>query len=166
MLLGAHMSIAGGVYNAVLDGEKAGCDVIQIFTKQSNQWKAKTLTDEDISRFLDEQKRTGVKAVCAHTSYLINLGSPDDALYEKSIEAFKIEMERCDALKIPQLVMHPGSHVGSGEEAGLKRIGDAFKMPSIVSLTRCPTGKLRSVSRPRPVRGPIWVTNSSNWLRS
>jgi len=126
MLLGAHMSIAGGVYNAVLDGEKAGCDVIQIFTKQSNQWKAKTLTDEDISRFLDEQKRTGVKAVCAHTSYLINLGSPDDALYEKSIEAFKIEMERCDALKIPQLVMHPGSHVGSGEEAGLKRIGDAF----------------------------------------
>jgi len=126
MLLGAHMSIAGGVYNAVLDGEKAGCDVVQIFTKQSNQWKAKELTDEDVARFIDEQKRSGVKVVCAHTSYLINLGSPDDELYRKSIEAFKIEMERCDILKIPQLVMHPGSHVGSGEDAGLKRIADAF----------------------------------------
>jgi len=126
MLLGAHMSIAGGVYNAVLDGEKAGCDVIQIFTKQPNQWKAKVLTDDEIARFFEEQKRTGVITVCAHTSYLINLGSPDDELYQKSIDAFKIEMERCEVLKIPQLVMHPGSHVGSGEEAGLKRIAAAF----------------------------------------
>ncbi|MEW5924426.1 MAG: deoxyribonuclease IV [Candidatus Zixiibacteriota bacterium] len=126
MLLGAHMSIAGGIFNAVLDGEKAGCDVIQIFTKQSNQWKAKPLTDEEITRFFDEQKRSKVKVVCAHTSYLINLGSPDDELYQKSIEAFRIEMERCDVLKIPHLVMHPGSHVGSGEEAGLRRIADAF----------------------------------------
>lgn len=126
MLLGAHMSIAGGVFNAVLDGEKAGCEVVQIFTKQSNQWKAKPLTDDEITRFFDEQKRSRVKVVCAHTSYLINLGSPDDDLYRKSIDAFKIEMERCDVLKIPQLVMHPGSHVGSGEETGLRRIADAF----------------------------------------
>lgn len=126
MLLGAHMSIAGGIYNAVLDGEKAGCAVIQIFTKQSNQWKAKTLTDDEIARFFDEQKRSGVRTACAHTSYLINLGSPDEELYLKSIDAFRIEMERCEVLKIPQLVMHPGSHVGSGEEAGLKRIADAF----------------------------------------
>ena len=126
MFLGAHMSIAGGVFNAVLDGEKAGCEVVQIFTKQSNQWKAKPLTDDEITRFFDEQKRSRVKVVCAHTSYLINLGSPDDDLYRKSIEAFKIEMERCDVLKIPQLVMHPGSHVGSGEETGLRRIADAF----------------------------------------
>ena len=126
MFLGAHMSIAGGVFNAVLDGEKAGCEVVQIFTKQSNQWKAKLLTNDEITRFFDEQKRSRVKVVCAHTSYLINLGSPDDDLYRKSIEAFKIEMERCDVLKIPQLVMHPGSHVGSGEETGLRRIADAF----------------------------------------
>lgn len=125
MLLGAHMSIAGGAFNALLDGQKATCDTIQIFTKQSNQWKAKPLTDEEIERFFAEQKNTGVAVACAHDSYLINLGSPDDELYEKSAEAFKIELERCEVLKIPQLVMHPGSHVGSGEDAGLKRIAAA-----------------------------------------
>jgi deoxyribonuclease-4 len=126
MKLGAHMSVAGGVYNAVTAGEKATCDVIQIFTKQSNQWRAKDLTDEEIEKFFAEQKRTGVKVACAHDSYLINLASPDEALFEKSKEAFKIELERCDMLKIPHLVMHPGSHVGSGEEVGLKRIAAAF----------------------------------------
>ena len=126
MLLGAHMSIAGGVYNAVIAGKKATCDAIQIFTKQSNQWRAKELTDEEIERFFKEQKETGVKVVCAHDSYLINLGSPDDALYEKSMDAFKIELERCGTLRIPHLVMHPGSHVGSGEEVGLSRIAQAI----------------------------------------
>lgn len=120
------MSIAGGVYNAVIHGRNATCDVIQIFTKQSNQWKAKELTNEEIKRFFAEQKESGVKVVCAHDSYLINLGSPDDALYKKSMESFKIEIERCDILKIRQLVMHPGSHVGSGEEAGLRRIAEAL----------------------------------------
>lgn len=128
MPLGAHMSIAGGVFNAVLAGERATCDVIQIFTKQSNQWRAKPLTDEEIERFFDEQKRTGVKVACAHDSYLINLASPDDLLYKKSMESFKIELERCGTLKILYLVMHPGSHVGSGEETGLRRIADAFNL--------------------------------------
>ncbi len=122
MLLGAHMSISGGVFNAVLDGQKATCDTIQIFTKSSNQWRAKPLTDEEISRFFEEQRKTGVSVACAHDSYLINLGSPDSELYHKSVDAFQIELERCHTLKVPCLVMHPGSHVGSGEEAGLGRI--------------------------------------------
>ncbi|MCP4705083.1 MAG: deoxyribonuclease IV, partial [candidate division Zixibacteria bacterium] len=126
MPLGSHMSIAGGAYNAPSHGQKATCDVIQIFTKSSNQWKAKELTDEDVQKFFDAQKETGIKAICAHDSYLINLASPDDALYQKSYNAFKIELERCHLLKIPYLVMHPGSHVGSGEEAGLKRIAESF----------------------------------------
>ena len=126
MLLGAHMSIAGGVFNAPIAGKKATCDTVQIFTKSSNQWKAKPLTDEEIARFFEEQKNTGVTVACAHDSYLINLGSPDKELYKKSSEAFEIEYERCDMLKIPSLVMHPGSHLGDGEEAGLKRIADAF----------------------------------------
>jgi deoxyribonuclease IV len=126
MLLGAHMSIAGGVYNAVIAGKKATCDVIQIFTKQSNQWRAKELTDEEIERFFVEQKETGVGVACAHSSYLINLASPDDALFAKSSDSFKIELERCDLLKIDQLVLHPGSHVGSGEETGLNRIAEAI----------------------------------------
>lgn len=126
MPLGAHMSISGGVFNAVLDGKKATCDTVQIFTKSSNQWRAKTLGDEEISRFLGEQQKTGVSVSCAHDSYLINLGSPDKELFKKSIEAFQIELERCQTLKVPCLVMHPGSHVGSGEEVGLKRIAQAF----------------------------------------
>lgn len=120
------MSIAGGVYNAVLHGRRAGCDVVQIFTKQSNQWRAKPLTGDEIEQFFQEQKGTGVKVACAHDSYLINLASPDDSLYKKSMDSFKLELERCDVLRIPYLVMHPGSHVGSGEDAGLKRIAEAF----------------------------------------
>ncbi len=126
MLLGAHMSIAGGVYNAPLHGEKATCDVVQIFTKNNNQWRAKTLSDGEVERFFEEQKKTGVKVVCAHDSYLINLASPDETIFDKSFEAFKIELERCEVLKVPNLVMHPGSHVGSGEEAGINRIAGAF----------------------------------------
>ena len=126
MPLGSHMSIAGGVFNAPVLGQKATCDVIQVFTKSSNQWKAKPLTDEDIKKFFDAQKETGVRAVCAHDSYLINLASPDKELHQKSYDAFKIELERCHILKIPYLVMHPGSHVGSGEESGLKKMAESF----------------------------------------
>lgn len=126
MPLGAHMSIAGGIFNAPGLGQKATCDVIQLFTKSSNQWKAKTLTEEDIQKFFAIQKETGVKAICAHDSYLINLASPDETLHQKSYDAFKIELERCHLLQIPYLVMHPGSHVGSGETAGLKKIAESF----------------------------------------
>ncbi|MEE9443334.1 MAG: deoxyribonuclease IV [candidate division Zixibacteria bacterium] len=125
-ILGAHMSIAGGVFNAPHHGLEATCDAIQIFTKSSNQWKAKPLTDDDIEKFYEAQQETGVKVVCAHDSYLINLASPDDTLFEKSSNGFAEEMKRCDMLGIENLVMHPGSHVGSGEEVGLKRIADAF----------------------------------------
>lgn len=125
-ILGAHMSIAGGVFNAPHRGLEASCNAIQIFTKSSNQWKAKPLTDDDIEKFLEAQKETGVKVVCAHDSYLINLASPNDTLFDKSSNGFAKEMKRCDMLGIENIVMHPGSHVGSGEEAGIKRIADAF----------------------------------------
>ncbi len=126
MPLGAHVSIAGGVFNAPHNGKEATCEVIQIFTKSANQWKSKRLSDKE-ARMLDEaQEETGVEVVCAHDSYLINLASPDDALFMKSYNAFLEEMQRCDFLNIPNLVMHPGSHVGSGEEAGLKKMGEAF----------------------------------------
>jgi deoxyribonuclease-4 len=120
------MSIAGGVFNAFLDGEEVGCTTIQIFTKSSNQWRAKELTDEELEKYHSEQKRTGIKPVVAHDSYLINLGSPDAALVEKSRQAFLVEMERCEKMKIPFLVTHPGSHLGQGEEWGLKRIAESL----------------------------------------
>jgi deoxyribonuclease-4 len=126
MLLGAHMSIAGGVFNAFAQGEEFGCTTIQIFTKSSNQWRAKELSDEEVEKYHSEQKRTGIDPVIAHDSYLINLGSPDKALIKKSREAFLVEMQRCETLKIPYLVTHPGSHLGKGEEWGIKRIAESL----------------------------------------
>ncbi len=126
MQFGAHVSIKDGVYNAPYNGRAASCDVVQIFTKSSNQWRAKPLTDDDVEKFIAAQDQTGVAVVCAHDSYLINLASPKSDLFEKSYAAFVEEMIRCDCLVIPNLVMHPGSHVGEGEEAGLKRIIEAF----------------------------------------
>jgi len=125
--LGAHMSIAGGVFNAPYHGQKATCEVIQIFTKSNNQWQAKPLSGDDIEKYKAACEDTGIAVACAHDSYLINLASPDDALFEKSCRAFVEEMRRCDLLDIPNLVMHPGSHVGSGEAAGLARITGAFR---------------------------------------
>ena len=126
MLIGAHMSIAGGAFNAFAQGEDAGCTTIQIFTKSSNQWKAKELSDEEIEKYHAEQKRTMLKPVIAHDSYLINLGSPDVALLNKSREAFLVEMKRCEKFRIPYLVTHPGSHLGKGEEWGITKIAESI----------------------------------------
>jgi deoxyribonuclease-4 len=125
-LLGAHMSIAGGVFNAFLHGREVGCGTIQIFVKSTNQWKAKPLADEEVEKYHQLQKETGINPVVAHDSYLINVASQDRALYAKSREALKIELERCQRLKIPFLVMHPGSHVGAGEKIGLATIAKAL----------------------------------------
>ncbi|MEW5807581.1 MAG: deoxyribonuclease IV [Acidobacteriota bacterium] len=126
MLLGAHMSIAGGVDKSIPLGKKIGCDTIQIFTKSSNQWEAKPLAKEEIENFKRNRKEMGIDLVVAHDAYLINLGSPDDLLWKRSIDAFVMEMNRCEQLEIPFLITHPGSHMGAGEEAGLMRIAEAI----------------------------------------
>jgi deoxyribonuclease-4 len=125
-LIGAHMSIAGGLFNAVLLAEKAGCRCVQLFVKSSNQWRAKPLTEEEITQFKQERERTGIGPAVAHSSYLINIGSPDDALYEKSREALMVEYQRCAQLGVEYLVFHPGAHTGSGAEAGIERIARAM----------------------------------------
>lgn len=122
MLFGAHESIAGGIFNAPERGKKATCDTIQVFNKSNNQWRAKTLETAEVDKFLEAIESTGVTVSCSHTSYLINIASPDEALREKSRNSLSEEMQRCNLLKIPNLVMHPGSHVGTGEEAGLAAI--------------------------------------------
>jgi len=120
------MSIAGGVFNAFLHGKSAGCNTIQIFVKSNNQWRAKPLSDEEVEKYHQLQKETGIYPVVAHDSYLINAASQDKALFAKSRDALKIELERCQTLKIPYLVMHPGSHVGAGESVGLTTIAQAL----------------------------------------
>jgi deoxyribonuclease-4 len=124
MIFGAHESIAGGVFNAVILGHKATCDTVQMFNKSSNQWRAKPLSAAEIDEFFRQIEQTGVTVSVSHTSYLINAASPDPALNEKSYLALKEEVERCETLKIPNLVFHPGSHVGSGEELGMNRIAE------------------------------------------
>lgn len=126
MPLGAHMSISGGVANSLIRGKAIGCETIQIFTKNSNQWRAKPLTPKDIEEFQSKRQETGIDPVLAHTSYLINLASPDDDLWEKSLKAFQEELERCVALGIPYLVFHPGAHSGAGEDVGLNRVAQAL----------------------------------------
>ena len=122
------MSIAGGVARALWRGRETGCDVIQIFTKNAMQWRANPLTQDDSEAFLKARKETGVSPVAAHGSYLINLASPDDSLYERSQEALWEEMQRAEALELPYLVMHPGSPRGGGEEEGIDRIARAINL--------------------------------------
>ncbi|MEW5762046.1 MAG: deoxyribonuclease IV [Bacillota bacterium] len=126
MPLGAHMSIAGGLDKAVLRGKSIGCETVQIFTKNTNQWRARPLTPEEVARFKEAQAETGINPVFGHTSYLINLGSPDEELWQKSVDSFLVEMERCAALGLPYLVTHPGAHMGAGEDIGLRRIARAL----------------------------------------
>jgi deoxyribonuclease-4 len=121
-LLGAHMSIAGGVGNAFIQGKKVACDAIQIFTKSSRQWASKPYSKEEIEQFHINRKETGIGTVVAHDSYLLNMGSPDGALRARSIAAFIDELERCEVLGVTNLIAHPGAHVGAGELDGIKTI--------------------------------------------
>jgi deoxyribonuclease-4 len=122
LLVGAHMSISGGPFNALLHGEELGCTTIQIFTKNSNQWRAKLLTSEDARKFREAQKRTGISPVVGHNAYLINLASPKEDIYRQSLEAMLVELKRAEFLGLPYLVMHPGAHLGSGEKEGIGKI--------------------------------------------
>ncbi|MFX0136701.1 MAG: deoxyribonuclease IV, partial [Candidatus Hodarchaeota archaeon] len=128
MLLGAHVSISGGIFNAPVRGEKIGCSAIQIFTKNQMQWKAKDLIDNEIEKFKTEIEKSTIKSIIAHDSYLINLGSPDKDKLEKSRESFGIEMQRTEALGIPFLVFHPGSHLDAGEQQGIRIIAESLNI--------------------------------------
>jgi deoxyribonuclease-4 len=121
-LLGAHQSIAGGVAKALERGQEAGCDVVQIFVKNPSRWTAKPFAEQDITAFNEAVSDTGIWPVFAHSIYLVNVATPDDALWNKSIGALTDDLERCEQLGLSGLVMHPGSHRGAGEEVGVARI--------------------------------------------
>lgn len=128
MRLGAHMSTAGGVYTAFQRGSDVGCDSMLIFTKSNRQWQAKPLTETDIAQYKEAaQQYNHIRPVAVHASYLINIASPDEALWEKSYQALKIEVARCGQLGIPLINFHPGSYMDSSEEAGLDSIARGLK---------------------------------------
>ena len=125
LALGSHMSTScGGPPMALKRARELDLEACQLFTKSERQWAARPLTDEQIADFHLglEQDTTLDRRVVAHDSYLINVASPDDALWEKSKAALLIELQRCDTLRIPYLVSHPGAHVGSGVDAGIGRV--------------------------------------------
>jgi deoxyribonuclease IV len=120
--LGAHMSIAGAPANALALGQTIGCDAIQMFTRNANRWSARDLKPAEIGDFTQARAVSGIDPVVAHSSYLINLGSPDEVLWNKSLSALIDELKRCQQLGISDYVLHPGAHTSSGEEAGLAQI--------------------------------------------
>ena len=125
--LGAHMSIAGGYHLAADAAGEHQCETVQLFTKNNNQWAGKPITDEHVRLFKDAVRTHNLRLATAHDSYLINLASPDETLYRKSIDAFVHEIERAEMLGLAYLVMHPGTPTGdSSEEDGLTRIAAAL----------------------------------------
>lgn len=115
LLLGAHMSTAGGFDKALIRGHSIGCTAIQIFTKSNRQWAAKPITQDEQEAFTKAVKETGITALMAHATYLINIGSTQEDTLTKSRALLITELERCDQLGIPYLVLHPGSY-GTGSE--------------------------------------------------
>ncbi|MBN2092002.1 deoxyribonuclease IV [candidate division KSB1 bacterium] len=126
MLLGAHVSIAGGLYNAPARGVELGCTAIQIFTKNQVQWQAPPLAEDDIQKYKTAYQASGIKAVCAHDSYLINIGSSEPALLHRSRKAFIDEIQRAHRLEIPYLVFHPGAYKGGDEKDCLQIIAESI----------------------------------------
>jgi deoxyribonuclease-4 len=125
-MFGSHLSIAGGLHNALLAAEKLDMQTVQVFTKNQQQWKCKPLDPQSIEQWSSHRRRLKFRKTVSHDSYLINLASPDDLLWQASIALFIQELSRCADLGIPYLVTHPGAHMGTGEPAGFKRVANAL----------------------------------------
>jgi deoxyribonuclease IV len=120
------MSIAGGLHLALERGAAVGCSAVQIFLKNQRQWAARPLEDAEVRAFRRARRATGIRAVFAHSSYLINLCSPVPVAWRQAVDAFADELERAEALGLSCVVIHPGSHMGSGLEAGFACVTSAL----------------------------------------
>ena len=125
-LLGGHVSVSGGVRNAPERARAVTCDCMQIFSKNQMQWVSRPLELEDAEQYKANMSSQGIKETIIHDSYLINLGSPDKSLLKRSREAFLEEVVRAEHLGVRNLIFHPGAHMGSGEQTGLKRIAESL----------------------------------------
>lgn len=132
--LGAHMSIAGGLHLAFARLSQVGGEALQVFLRNERRWQTAPLAEEAVARFREAHEETGRLPIAAHDSYLINLAAPDLVLQDRSIAAFADELEAAEALGIPFLVTHPGSHLGRGVEAGLERFVQG--MDRAIALSR------------------------------
>lgn len=130
--LGAHVSVAGGMATAFGRAETLGCTAIQIFVKNANQWRGKVLEEPEVEGFRTARAGSCVGPVAAHASYLINLAATDPAILDRSREALADELVRCARLGVEGLVLHPGAHLGAGEEAGIERV--AASLDEVLSV--------------------------------
>jgi deoxyribonuclease-4 len=122
------MSVNGGLATAFERGRSIEITTMQIFTKNQNRWQQKPASAEDIARWQAMQKETGITPVVSHAAYLINLGTPGEEIWNKSVDALSDELARAEELGIVGVVLHPGGHMGSGEEAGLARIAQGLDL--------------------------------------
>ena len=126
MIIGRHVSISPHIYSAIETSEILGCNAMQIFTRNPRGWKPQHLDALEAKAFVEKRKSSNIKKVVAHMPYLPNLASPKEQVYKMSKETLENEVKRCDALGIDYLVMHLGSHLGSGEKEGRKRVANAL----------------------------------------
>ena len=139
-ILGAHMSIEGGLFRALERGKSIRCRTIQLFTRNNSRWATKDLSNEEIDAFKRARILADINPVFAHCSYLINLAAPAE-FYQKSIDALILEVLRAEQLGLDFVVLHPGAHMGKGEEEGLKRTTDALnQVLEGTSGARCKIG--------------------------
>lgn len=135
ILVGAHTSIAGGVFNALLEGQKIGATTVQLFTANQKQWKGKEIDADGVKKWEEAKELTGIQEVMSHDSYLINLGCPEPSNLEKSRICFQEELERCQKLKVTYLNFHPGAALKEPEEKCLDTIVESLlQCEKLVSL--------------------------------
>lgn len=121
-LIGAHCSAAGGVHYALLQGEKIGATTIQLFTANQKQWASKPISEEECTLWFETKEATGIESIMSHDSYLINLGSIDPMILEKSQKAFSAEIKRCHQLELTFLNFHPGAYTSGSPDLCLEQI--------------------------------------------
>ncbi len=126
MQFGCHVSISGGLDKAIERGVKLGCEAIQIFASNPRGWRVSPLRTEDVARFKQARLDSGISVVVVHSTYLVNLASPNPEIREKSYLRFREDLERTGQIGAEYLVLHPGSHGGAGLEAGIDRVAEAF----------------------------------------
>jgi deoxyribonuclease-4 len=126
ILLGSHTSVSGGIHKAFERAASIGCTTMQVFVKNANQWHGKPATADDVLKYRQAEAEVTVRPVIAHAAYLINLCAANPAIRKKSREGFVDELRRCEMFGIKALIVHPGAHVGAGEDEGIKSIAESL----------------------------------------
>lgn len=156
-LFGVHVSVAGGLHLAFSTAEELGCDCFQLFVKNQRQWRAKPLAEANIAAFKQAASATRLAPIVAHASYLLNIASPINETRSRSIEALADELTRCETLRVPYLVLHPGAHLDGDLDTSLALVAQSLDDVH----ARCANYRSIILLEPPPDRVARWVMTSS-----